>query len=179
MAQNEPITLGSLAKQFGWTIYVSMITFACQIYVFEWKWDLVAFSVLIGTSCGLAGGLAGLLASPEGADDQERLSKVSTAIATLFTGYILAKVFDPLIAEAFKMPAEFFKVKNSANLFVALIGFISGFLATYQFRAYTSGKLKEVKPPTDIPQAATPPNTPTATATIPDTNKDAIPEIKD
>jgi hypothetical protein len=84
----------------------------------------------------LVGALAALLVSPYGAADQERLSKVSATIFTLITGYVLAKIIDPLVAQIIGNATAVLSVTKGANLLIALISFLAGFLGTYVFRAY-------------------------------------------
>lgn len=129
---------------FSWVIYLAFITFTCQLLIFGFQWNEIGLSLLVGTCCAMIGAFAALLASPYGSGDSERLSKVSTTIATLITGYILAKIIDPLVIEMMKNYSVFSEPKNSANALVGLISFLSGFLGTYQFRVYLSGKFTKV-----------------------------------
>ena len=79
--------------------YLLVVTYTCQWFIFREDVKDVALSVLIGTCMTLAGGLAALLATPYGAEDEKRLSRVSATIFTLLTGYALAKVIDPLVTK--------------------------------------------------------------------------------
>ncbi|HEX9962315.1 MAG TPA: hypothetical protein VGB00_15380, partial [Pyrinomonadaceae bacterium] len=73
--------------------------------------------------------------------------KVGSIVSTLITGYIVAKVIDPLIAVAVMTTGStlplIFQSKNGANVLVAIIGFLGGFLFVYQYRAYISGEISE------------------------------------
>ena len=130
---------------FVCVVFLILLTFGCQIVIFEGQWNQIGFSVLVGTCSTLFGAFAALLASPYGADDKERLTKVSATLVTLVTGYLLAKIIDPLIAETFRNPANFFEIKNATNSLMAITGFLGGFLGTYEYRAYISGKTLEIK----------------------------------
>lgn len=115
---------------------IIIVTFACQWFIFREEVKYVALSVLIGTCTTLFGCLAGLLASPYGAEDEKRLSKVSTTIFTLITGYVLGKMIDPLVLKMLDNPRELLELRTGTNILIGLIGFLGGFLSTYVFRAY-------------------------------------------
>jgi hypothetical protein len=129
---------------FSWIIYLAFITFVCQLLIFNFNWGEIGLSLLIGTCSAMVGAFAALLASPYGADDSKRLANVSTTIATLVTGYVLAKIIDPLVVEMMKNASAFYEPKNSANALIGITSFLSGFLGTYQFRVYLSGKLTKI-----------------------------------
>jgi len=138
--------------EYGWAIALTIITFVCLLFVFKWDPQLIAFSILIGTCCSMVGGFAAVLASPYEESDKKRMAVIAGTIATLITGYILAKIIDPIIAEAIARRSELFSIHNSANLLVAIIGFASGFIGTYQYRIYLSGRVKEDKPYDEVQQ---------------------------
>jgi hypothetical protein len=89
-------TVWALLILFG---VMTPLTYVCQWLIFRPNWSDFALSVLIGTCMTLAGAFAALLVSPYGAEDEKRLTKVSTTIITLVTGYALAKIIDPLVAQ--------------------------------------------------------------------------------
>jgi len=131
---------------FSWIIYLALITFVCQLLIFKFEWQDIGMSLLLGTCSAMVGAFAALLASPYGSADSERLSKVSTTIATLITGYVLAKIIDPLVAEMMGGKYSVFsEPKNSANVLIGIISFLSGFLGTYQFRVYLSGRFPKIE----------------------------------
>ena len=125
-----------------------IIVFICEWLIFNpdyyySKYSPLALCVLIGNFGILAGIFAALLSTPYGSDDKERLTKVGSTLATLVTGYLLAKVIDPIISQATtsdSINAIFNNTYNVANMLVGSIGFLAGFLATYGFRAYLSHK---------------------------------------
>jgi hypothetical protein len=117
---------------------VTVLTYVCQWFVFERNSQEIALSILLGTCMTLLGAFAALLASPYGAEDEKRLSKISATIFTLLTGYVLAKIIDPLVGKMTSDPSALLHVKNVANILVRMIGFLGGFLGTYAFRAYVT-----------------------------------------
>jgi hypothetical protein len=125
--------------------YLLVVTYTCQWFIFRDDVKDVALSVLIGTCMTLVGGLAGLLASPYGAEDEKRLSRVSATIFTLLTGYALAKVIDPLVAKLMGNNSALGDIRTWAFILIGLIGFLGGFLGTYVFRAYIAGPGDRVK----------------------------------
>ena len=127
-----------VAITIGSTLFLLAVTFTCQVLIFNRNWQEIGLSVLIGTCSTLAGGFAALLASPYGAKDEERLSKVRATILALLTGYVLAKI-DPLVTAVMKDSAAILVPKNAANMLVGLIGLLGGFINTYEFRAYMLG----------------------------------------
>src|ERR1041384_629487 len=122
-------------------------TFGYQLMVFWGNLPGLGICLLIGTTGTLVGAFTALLSSPYGSDDKERLSKVSSTIATLVTGFLLAKVIDPLVTYAMSTPSTIFGLlelpynsANVTNVLMAIISFLGGFLLTYEFRAYISGE---------------------------------------
>jgi hypothetical protein len=144
----------SAATTLGLSVFLLAITFTCQILVFQRNWTEIGLSILIGTCATLAGGFAGLLASPYGTKDEERLSKVRATILALLTGYVLAKI-DPLVTGVMKSEV-ILQSKNGANILIGLIGLLGGFITTYEFRAYKLGfqeqAVKQPDPATTPPQ---------------------------
>jgi hypothetical protein len=115
--------------------FMTLVTWFCQWKIFK-EWDAFAQSILIGTCMTLFGAFAAVLASPYGAEDEKRLSKVSTTVFTLVTGYVLAKIIDPLVAQIIAGAPAFLSMSKGSNLVIGLIGFLAGFLGTYVYRAY-------------------------------------------
>ncbi len=138
-----------------WFSQITITVLICQWFISE-NWKEMALSVLLGTCGTLVGVFAALLSSPYGLKDEERLTKVSSTLATLVTGYLLAKVIDPLVSDAVKTPesvrALIFIPYNSANILVSIIGFLGGFLATYGFRAYISEHPAKIQTDADTQQ---------------------------
>jgi hypothetical protein len=130
------------------------ILFACEWYIFfnpnsDYPYNKFALSILVGNFGALAGMFAALLSTPHGSDDKERLSKVGSTLVTLVTGYVLAKVIDPLVVDTMKTPesihAVFFSINKAAIILIGSISFLAGFLAFYTLRAYwlnTSGEIQ-------------------------------------
>jgi hypothetical protein len=132
-----------------------VVTSTCLWLIFRDDLKNVALSVLLGTCMTLFGCLAGLLASPYGAEDERRLSRVSATIITLLTGYVLAKVIDPLVAKLIGDNPALRDIRTWAFILVGLIGFLGGFLGTYVFRVYITSPDDSVKVgSTDDPGAA-------------------------
>ncbi|NNF00406.1 MAG: hypothetical protein HKN25_15400 [Pyrinomonadaceae bacterium] len=139
----------SLDRKKWYTLFAVMgsvgfffaLTVVCQYLILE-NWSEVGLSILVGACGAMFGSFTGLIVTPYNAMEEKRLSKVSATIATLVTGYLLAKVVDPLVTHAMKDPEAFFtllgEVKNSVNVLSAIIGFLGSFLLTYQLRAYLS-----------------------------------------
>ena len=134
----------TIISAFSWIGYLTIVTFGCQLLIFlnDWDWPGLGLSLLFGTAGTMTGAFAAFLASPYDTEDEKRITRVSTVLGTLVTGYLLAKVIDPLLLSAMKDPAFVFDLmrngKNAANTLIALVSFIGGFLGTYQFRAYLS-----------------------------------------
>jgi membrane associated rhomboid family serine protease len=129
---------------YGFIIYLTAVMFLCQWLIFR-EWNEIGLSMLLGTCGTLAGCFAALLASPYGTGDQERLSKVGSIISTLITGYVLAKIVDPVISvmtDKDRLPM-IFDLKIGANALITIIGFLAGFLLVYQYRAYISGEISD------------------------------------
>lgn len=134
----------------GLIIYMIALVFFCQWLIFQTREEF-GLALLIGTCGTLFGCFAALLASPFTSSEQERLSKVGSIISTLVTGYILAKLIDPLTAlltSESTLPL-ILQNKNGANVLIALVGFLSGFLLAYQYRVNLSGNFQENKKSTD------------------------------
>lgn len=115
---------------------MTLVTWFCQWLIFKPNWPDFAQSILIGTCMTLFGAFAAVLVSPYGVEDEKRLSKVSATVFTLVTGYFLAKVIDPLVAQIMGSANMFLNLKKGTNLLIGLIGFLAGFLGTYVYRAY-------------------------------------------
>ena len=49
---------------------------------------------------------------------------------------MLAKVIDPLVEQIVRGASAFLDIQRSANLLIGTIGFLSGFIGTYVYRAY-------------------------------------------
>ena len=113
---------------------VSGITLTCQCFVFWGEWQLFAISLLVGTAGALSGALAGFLISPRTAKDQARFDRVTSVIAGLITGYALAKVIDPVVTTLFQNPKLLEEPHIVANLLIATISFLSGFMGVYTYR---------------------------------------------
>jgi hypothetical protein len=131
------------------TLILLAVTFTCQVLIFRQNWSEIGLSVLIGTCGTLAGGFAALLASPYGAKDAERLSRVGAIILALLTGYVVAKIIDPLVTNVMGNLSVLLEPKKGANMLVGLIGLLGGFINTYEFRAHILGSIEEKAPPTD------------------------------
>jgi uncharacterized membrane protein YfcA len=125
--------------------YLLIVTYTCQWFIFRNDLRDVALSVLIGTCMTLVGALAALLASPYGAEDEKRLSRVSATIITLLTGYALAKIIDPLVAKLMDDKAALSDIRTWTFIIIGLIGFLGGFLGTYVFRVYLASPSDSVK----------------------------------
>lgn len=132
---------------YGSIIYMIVLILFCQWMVFEKK-EEIGLSILIGTCGTLVGCFSALLASPFGTSEKERFSKLGTIISTLITGYVLAKIIDPVISfftgEGLSL---ILSPKNGANVLIALIGFLSGFLLAYQYRVYISREFLDGEQP--------------------------------
>jgi hypothetical protein len=114
----------------------------CEWLIFD-NWKEFGLSVLFATCGNLAGCFSALLASPYGRGDSERLSRVGSTISSVITGYVLAKIIDPVVS-AIVSPDRIpylFQLKNSAYLLLLITGFLGGFILAYQYRAYISGEI--------------------------------------
>ncbi len=125
---------------------VSGFTFFGQWKVFE-NSNIFALSLLVGSSATLCGAFAALLASPKDAKDEGRISKIAPVVLTLVSGFLVIKVIDPLISNLTKNLDFLNDIHVQANILVAIIAFIGGFLGTYQIRILLSEK--EEKNPTE------------------------------
>jgi len=117
-------------------IVLSVITFACQALLFWGSWTNLGFSILVGTSFTLIGALCGVLSAPYTKDEEQKLEQVASVVAGVFSGYLVAKVIDPVTTTLIADEEIFVNPQRAANVFVALIGFVGGFLGTYSSRVY-------------------------------------------
>jgi hypothetical protein len=114
--------------------FMTLLTWACQLVIFP-TWRERGQSLLIGICLTLFGAFAAVLASPYGAEDEKRLSRVSTTVFTLGTGFVLAKIIDPLIAQIIGNSGQLLSGTKGPNLLIGMIGFLAGFMGTYVYRA--------------------------------------------
>lgn len=138
-------TQNTVIAAFTWITYLFAATTFAQAVIFlsDSDWKGFGLSILVGTCGVMLGAFSAFLASPFNPEEEKRISRVTAIIATIITGYILGKLIDPLISSATKDPTVFFTLllnsKNSANALIVIIGFLGGFLGTYQIRAYLPG----------------------------------------
>jgi hypothetical protein len=126
---------------YGFIGYLTGLLLLCEWLIFESRHEF-GLSVLFATCGTLVGCFCALLASPYGRGESERFSRVGTTISSVITGYLLAKIIDPIVLMMTneKVLPQLFLLKNTAYLLLLVTGFLGGFILAYQYRAYLSGE---------------------------------------
>ena len=118
--------------------YLSMLVITAGVHFGLDQWKTFGTTVMIGYAGAIFGWLAGFLASPYSTLEEKRLTRVTSWISLLASGYLVGKL-EPSIKQIFDTGDLIAKPIYGVRLLNFLINLVCTGITVYQYRLYGKG----------------------------------------